>query len=143
MLAPSQPSPAPVQPMTAQTPAPAIAPPATAPATPLEQRIDAAGVEQAEHRAFENAFAAAADGGESFEVNWGEELFCPVQYNSFRVGPFKVVGRTRPGESIAQAIARVHAEMDRVVRSHIFPQKADAYMRDLDSLSKLVQRYRP
>jgi len=46
------------------------------------------------------------------EVTYGEELFTPAPYHSFRVGPFWAKGFTRVGESRTQAIARLYAELE-------------------------------
>lgn len=48
------------------------------------------------------------------EVTFGEELFTPAPYHSFRVGPFWAKGFTRAGESRMQAISRLSAELETV-----------------------------
>lgn len=48
------------------------------------------------------------------EVTFGEELFTPAPYHSFRVGPFWAKGFTRVGESRMQAISRLSAELETV-----------------------------
>lgn len=50
--------------------------------------------------------------GEYVDVTWGEELFSPVQYNSFRVGPFSRRTRVRPGETEDQAFERVYRQLE-------------------------------
>lgn len=47
--------------------------------------------------------------GEWIEVTWGEEVFSPVQYNSFRVGPFSCRVQQRRGETPEQAWDRGYA----------------------------------
>ena len=44
-------------------------------------------------------------------ATWGEETICPVAYNPFKVGPFVAMGKVEPGESVADAHARVYAEL--------------------------------
>jgi hypothetical protein len=50
--------------------------------------------------------------GDEVEVTYGEELFTPAPYHSFRVGPFWAKTHTRVGESRTEAIARLHAELE-------------------------------
>ncbi len=52
---------------------------------------------------------AAPVSGESFEVSWAEERFCPVAYQSFGVGPFKASGTVQEGETLGEAMRRVSA----------------------------------
>lgn len=85
--------------------------------------------EQEEQLAGERAFAAAAGAevGQPVEVTWGEELFQPVQFNTFRVGPFKATTVVRPGETVAAALARLHAEIDEAAKK-IRAQKVADYL---------------
>lgn len=53
-----------------------------------------------------------ADPGTVVEVTWAEELFQPVAFNSFRVGPFKATGTCRSGESIPDAMARLWTQLN-------------------------------
>lgn len=39
-------------------------------------------------------------------LTYGEQLFAPIQYNSFRVGPFTLTVTVRPGETASAATAR-------------------------------------
>ena len=47
------------------------------------------------------------DGGNEVIVTWGEETYSPVQYQSFRVGSFALRARVLPGETYAEAHARL------------------------------------
>jgi hypothetical protein len=60
------------------------------------------------------AFAEVAvlDCPETVTVTWGEEAFSPVQYQSFRVGPFSMTGKVRPGESATDASKRLYTELN-------------------------------
>ena len=96
--------------------------------------------EMAEQRAGEHAFAAAAgDEGQVVEVTWGEELFQPVQYNSFRVGPFKVATTVRRGETIGDAMLRVHRQIAATATA-LHDEKAKVYLRSLADLAGEVKR---
>jgi hypothetical protein len=79
------------------------------------------------------------DVGQSVEVSWGEELFQPLQFNTFRVGPFKAHTVVRKGESVAQAMLRLHAEMDRVARE-IRDKKTDEYIAALKKIGGFVEQ---
>lgn len=52
--------------------------------------------------------------GEMVSVTWGEELFTPVQFCSFRVGPFSASSTLRAGESREQAADRLMRELERI-----------------------------
>lgn len=51
---------------------------------------------------------------ETISVTWGEELFTPVQFCSFRVGPFSASTTLRVGESREQAADRLMRELERI-----------------------------
>lgn len=93
--------------------------------------------EAAEQRAGEVAFAAAA--GERVEVTWGEELFQPVQYNSFRVGPIKATTVVGPGETVGEAVVRLHREIAKAARV-VAAEKTTEYLRSLADLAGEVKR---
>ena len=50
-------------------------------------------------------------------VTWAEETFTPVSYNTIKVGPFEATAYVRDGETIAQAHARVYAELVKFAES--------------------------
>jgi hypothetical protein len=92
--------------------------------------------DQSEQQAGEQAFAEAA--GERVEVTWGAELFQPVQYNDFRVGPFSASTIVRPRESIAEATVRLHREIS-VAAQHAFEEKSARYLENLAGLASKVR----
>jgi hypothetical protein len=75
--------------------------------------------------------------GQVVEATWGEELFQPVQYNMFRVGPFKACTLVRKGESVARALLRLHEELEQAARQ-IRDKKADEYVAALTNITKRV-----
>jgi hypothetical protein len=63
-------------------------------------------------------------------VSWGEELFTPAPYNSFRVGPFSIKGVVLPGETQLAAMTRLYKELcvfAEQERAHKFKSYQDAY----------------
>ena len=96
-------------------------------------------IEEHEQRAGERAFAEAA--GQSVEVTWGEELFQPVQFNAFRVGPFKATTVVRAGESVGEALLRLHREIAATAQA-IRQEKADDYVKALAAVSGMAARTR-
>lgn len=60
------------------------------------------------------ANVAPASTSETISVTWGEELFTPVQFCSFRVGPFSASTTLRAGESREQAADRLMRELERI-----------------------------
>jgi hypothetical protein len=89
-----------------------------------------AAAEAVEQKAGERAFAEAAG---VVEVTWGDELFQPLPYNAIRVGPFKATTVVRPGETVAEAVLRLHAELARAARE-VFGEKKRVYLSELAAL---------
>jgi hypothetical protein len=52
---------------------------------------------------------------ESVTVHYGEELFAPVQYHSFRVGGHSITVKPRAGESVDGAIRRAQQMLEELV----------------------------
>lgn len=76
---------------------------------------------------------------EFVEVTWGEEIYQPVQYNNFRVGPFKATTIVREGETISEATARVHSELQKHAEQ-VALEKGRAYLANLKKLSDEVKK---
>lgn len=51
---------------------------------------------------------------ETVTITWGEETYAPIPYNTFRVGPITITSNVRPGETYAQAVSRVHLELEEI-----------------------------
>jgi len=79
--------------------------------------------------------------GTTVTATWAEEQFQPVQFNSFRVGPFAASTQVRAGETIAQATVRLHAELD-VAAQQILRDKSAAYLRSLKGIAEQAGRTR-
>lgn len=66
------------------------------------------------------------DEGETVAVTWGEELYSPQQFFTFRVGPFSSSTKVRRNESRAQAGERIMRQLEvlaadeRVTKMKIF-----------------------
>ena len=73
--------------------------------------------------------------GGTVEVTWGEEQYQPASYMTFRVGPFKISGAVRPGESVADATVRIHRELDAGAR-RVVAEKSAAFLRDVVAISE-------
>lgn len=56
----------------------------------------------------------AFEGIETLKLTWPEELFSPVQYNTFKIGGFEVVLKPKPGETLDDMIARGEAMLERI-----------------------------
>lgn len=52
------------------------------------------------------------DEGDAITVTAGRELFAPIRYHSFEVGPFALQTHVRAGESRHDAIKRAQATVD-------------------------------
>jgi hypothetical protein len=59
-------------------------------------------------------------------VTVGEGLFAPVQFHSFRHGPFTLEGRVRPDETPEEAMERLYKAAVAVARK-TFPQARDLF----------------
>lgn len=85
---------------------PAASVPQAAPAP-----VEGAAAKRMPGRPRKSATSESEDAVETVTVTWGEETFSPIQYNSFRVGPFSVTSRVLPGESRGDALRRISAEL--------------------------------
>jgi len=47
--------------------------------------------------------------GDEITITLGEQVFAPVSYNSFRVGPFIIKTTIKAGETYEQAFERAHS----------------------------------
>jgi hypothetical protein len=65
--------------------------------------------------------------GESFTLTWGKELFSPVQYVNFEVGPFHVNIVIRPDETQEEAIARGNLFLTSLARAD-FEKKSRGFL---------------
>jgi hypothetical protein len=73
---------------------------------------------------------------ETISVTWGEELFTPVSYCSFRVGPFSASTTLRAGESREQAGDRLMRELEKIAA-----KERDNKIRVFkDALDKVIPR---
>lgn len=63
-------------------------------------------------------------------MTWGEELFTPVSYNSFRIGPFTMTTKVQPGETHEQAFERAWKALAAMARAQ-YQQKRDGYLQRL------------
>lgn len=64
---------------------------------------------------------------ETVSATWGEELYTPKQFNSFRVGPFSGTTTVRPGETRAQAAGRLMLDLE-TLATEAFETKRAGYM---------------
>lgn len=55
--------------------------------------------------------------GRTIAVTMGRELFSPVQYTSFEVGPISVTTGIEHGETIGQAYARLRADLTAIFKT--------------------------
>ncbi len=75
---------------------------------------------------------------ESITVVWGEEVFSPVQYNSFRVGPFTYTVTQRFGESLEKAVKRANDFLEKHA-DKMFVAKRNAYLARLKTVRDAVK----
>ena len=76
-----------------------------------------------------------AEVGDTVTVTWGEEMFSPVQYNNFRVGPFMATTKIRVGETAFTASRRALFELSKLAEVE-FETKATAYLQRLATVGK-------
>lgn len=63
-------------------------------------------------------------------VTWGKELFSPKQFHTYEVGPFVATGPVLAGETLAQAHARIYAELSEFAEKER-TRKRESFMRAL------------
>jgi hypothetical protein len=90
-----------------------------------------------EQQAGEEAFAAAA--GERVEATWGEEYFQPAKFTGVKVGPFKASTIVRRGETVAEALVRLHREMEKAAQE-IFDVKSAIYLHNLAGIASAASK---
>ena len=73
--------------------------------------------------------------GDEVSVTFGEETFSPVQYNSFRIGPFFYKTRVHKGETPEQAFDRANAYVTRMAQ-RAFKEKMETYFGHLREAGK-------
>ena len=61
---------------------------------------------------FPSAAYSSSDEGDSVHVTWGVERYQPMPFSHFDVGPHSTTGTVRPGETRADAVARLYAGLD-------------------------------
>lgn len=54
--------------------------------------------------------------GQMVRVTIGEKMYQPIKFHGFRIGPFEATDVVRPGETIATATLRLHAELSAAAR---------------------------
>lgn len=91
--------------------------------------------------AVDRAIDLAGPGGRHVRVCWGEEIYSPVSYNSFHVGPFEEDVHVPEGESVTLAVDRAQARMARHAQKQ-FDLEAPQYMANLARLTVLAREPR-
>lgn len=69
--------------------------------------------------------------GDQITVTWGEEVFSPVQYNSFRIGGHSITVTIKPGETALAAWKRGWDMLERAADIQ-FQDKLDGFRRRMD-----------
>lgn len=65
----------------------------------------------------------------TLSVTWGEEVYQPVQFHTFRVGPITASAKVAEGQSIAGVYRQLWAELDRLGRAQFEEKLAGALER--------------
>lgn len=65
----------------------------------------------------EREMASNDEAGETVTATWGEELFSPKQFHTFKVGPFSATTTLRIGEDRTQAVGRLMRELEKVAEA--------------------------
>jgi len=76
-----------------------------------------------------------AGAGQEVTVYWGEEIFSPQQFHTFKVGPFSATTRVLVGETFANAAARAMSDLRTFAESERDRKRA-SYLRMVESTSK-------
>lgn len=74
-----------------------------------------------------------SDEGLVFEVTAGGELYSPIQFNNFTVGPLTVKGTVRSGETLEQAFERVRVFLHGQMKREYVAKRA-AYLENFKAL---------
>lgn len=76
--------------------------------------------------------------GDEVTVTFGEELFAPVQFNSFRIGPYTYKTKVHKGETPEQAFDRANAYVTRMAKKE-FISKMETYYGHLREADKAAR----
>jgi hypothetical protein len=76
--------------------------------------------------------------GTLVEVTWGQETFQAFQYTACGVGPFRISTMVQKGETIAQAMIRLHEQMTEAART-IRDRKLTEHVRAQIALARSVE----
>lgn len=74
---------------------------------------------------------------ETVTVTWGEEVISPVQYQSFRVGPFTMTTKIKEGESTVDAMHRAYAALEQFARN-TYPMKRKTFLDELSRSDRFI-----
>jgi hypothetical protein len=96
-------------------------------------------MEAASNAIFDEARSAMNEDavGTIVDATWGEECLQPLQFNTFRVGPFKASTVVRSGETIATAMLRLHRELDDAA-TQIRDEKGRRFLMALEGVGQMV-----
>jgi len=75
---------------------------------------------------------------QSVTVTLGKELFCPVQYYSFEVGPYSLTTQIREGETVEEACARARKRLE-VVQAEDFELKVRGHLERIRAASAITR----
>lgn len=95
--------------------------------TPMQSNVIPAGVSFMGSK--EDTDPAPVQGApvETVTVVWPEELYSPIQFHTYKVGPFSTTVNRKPGEAIQEACARAMAQLDAFAKQERM-RKHDDYM---------------
>lgn len=74
-------------------------------------------------------------------ATWGEERFCPVQYNTFGVGPFSFTTTVREGETPEQALQRAYGVVE-AAAERCFEQKCVEHLERIKEAAGKAKSYK-
>lgn len=74
---------------------------------------------------------------DSVTVTYGEEVFSPVQHNSFRLGPFSYTTALRANETPESAMGRAHEHLIAFAAIE-YKRKAQEFVLKLEYLTKVM-----
>ena len=78
---------------------------------------------------------------QSVTVTLGKELFCPVQYYSFEVGPYSITTQVREGETVEEACTRARKRLE-AVQAEDFELKLRGHLERIRSASATTRELR-
>jgi len=78
--------------------------------------------------------------GDPITVTWGREVYSPIRYHSFEVGPFAMSSTLSGNETVGHAVERLHGALEAAARVE-YRKKLTAYLLRVKEAAKTTRDF--